>query len=40
MASAVPWLGRYLRLLDVLFIFRDDKRCVHDIIADTKVVEA
>jgi uncharacterized RDD family membrane protein YckC len=27
-------------LVDLLFIFRDDRRCVHDLVAGTKVVVA
>ena len=32
----IPFYG----LLDILFIFRDDRRCIHDMIAGTQVVEA
>jgi uncharacterized RDD family membrane protein YckC len=28
-----------LTVIDVLFVFRDDKRCVHDLIAGTKVID-
>jgi RDD family len=35
----VPVLGPFLRLVDVLFIFRADKRCLHDQIAKTKVID-
>jgi uncharacterized RDD family membrane protein YckC len=28
-----------LPLLDALFIFRQDRRCIHDLIAGTKVVQ-
>lgn len=38
--SVVPIAGQFLPLIDVLFIFRGDKRCVHDLIAGTKVVNA
>ncbi len=34
-AGVALWL---LPLLDVLFIFRDDRRCLHDLLAGTKVV--
>lgn len=34
----VPMIGPLLSMIDVLFIFRDDKRCVHDLIAGTKVI--
>jgi uncharacterized RDD family membrane protein YckC len=34
--GVVPGFG----LIDVLFIFRDDRRCLHDLIASTKVVVA
>ncbi len=36
--ALIPVLGRFLPLLDVLFIFRDDRRCIHDLIAGTQVV--
>lgn len=32
--------GSILGLVDVLFIFREDRRCIHDHLADTKVVVA
>jgi uncharacterized RDD family membrane protein YckC len=35
----VPVLGVLLRLADVLFIFRDDRRCIHDLLAGTKVID-
>ena len=38
--SQVPFLGSLFALVDVLFIFREDHRCVHDLIAGTHVVEA
>ena len=37
-AVNIPRMGPYLSILDVLFIFRADRRCIHDLIAGTKVV--
>lgn len=38
--GAVPLLGSIFSLVDPLFIFREDRRCIHDLIAGTKVVTA
>jgi uncharacterized RDD family membrane protein YckC len=37
-ASNVPMSGPVLALVDVLLIFRNDRRCGHDLIAGTRVV--
>jgi uncharacterized RDD family membrane protein YckC len=37
--SIIPIAGSLLMLVDSLFIFRKNKRCVHDLIAGTKVVK-
>lgn len=34
----IPVIGSFIYLIDVLFIFREDRRCLHDMIAETKVV--
>jgi len=34
----IPVIGGFLSLVDVLFIFRANKRCLHDEIARTKVI--
>ena len=36
----VPVLGQIFSLVDVCFIFREDRRCLHDLIAGTEVVKA
>jgi uncharacterized RDD family membrane protein YckC len=36
----VPYLGSIYSLVDILFIFRQDQRCIHDLIAGTIVVDA
>ena len=38
--SQIPVIGPILSFVEVLFVFRQDKRCVHDLIAGTKVVKA
>ena len=37
--SQIPFIGGLIGLADSLFIFRSDKRCLHDLIAGTKVIE-
>jgi uncharacterized RDD family membrane protein YckC len=36
--SQLPYVGSVLSLADTLFIFRADRRCLHDHIAGTRVV--
>lgn len=35
--TAIPFIGGLFGLINVLFIFRQDKRCLHDFIAGTRV---
>jgi len=37
--NSVPFIGFVFTLLDSLFIFNKDRRCIHDHIADTRVVK-
>jgi uncharacterized RDD family membrane protein YckC len=38
--GAIPYLGWIFSLVNICFIFRDDRRCIHDHMADTVVVKA
>ena len=38
-AGAIPVLGLVLSLINVLLIFRGDRRCGHDLIAGTQVLK-
>lgn len=31
-------IGQLFGLIDFLFIFRGDRRCIHDLLTDTKLV--
>ena len=33
-------VGQIVGIVDSIFIFRKDKRCLHDLIADTRVIKA
>ena len=36
----IPYVGILIWLVDALFIFKDERRCLHDLIADTKVIKS
>ncbi|HVZ74163.1 MAG TPA: RDD family protein [Polyangia bacterium] len=37
--GAIPYVGGIYSLVDVLMIFREDRRCLHDQIAGTRVIK-
>ncbi len=37
--SAIPYIGGIFSLANALFIFRENKKCLHDDIAGTKVIQ-
>jgi len=36
----IPFGGQFFSLINILFIFGKEKRCIHDLVAETKVVMA
>ena len=40
MIGCIPVIGIAYSLTDIFFIFRNDRRCLHDLLAGTKVVKA
>lgn len=38
--TLVPSVGNFYSLVDALFIFSRDQRCIHDLIANSKVIKA
>jgi hypothetical protein len=34
----LPLVGWIVKTVDILFIFRNDRRCIHDMIANTMVI--
>ena len=37
--AQVPFAGQIFNLINILFIFTKEKRCIHDLVAKTKVVK-
>lgn len=37
--GAIPYIGWMFVMVDLCFIFREDRRCLHDLMADTRVVK-
>ncbi|WP_260262083.1 RDD family protein [Vibrio intestinalis] len=37
--SAIPFVGGIFAIVNILLIFRDDKRCIHDLFAGTQVIK-
>jgi len=40
MASVIPYVGTTTGLIDALWIFGAERRCLHDLVAGTKVIDA
>ncbi|MGN6545335.1 MAG: RDD family protein [Aureliella sp.] len=37
--SSIPCIGSIYAIVDICFIFREDRRCIHDLLAQTCVVD-
>lgn len=37
--GAIPCIGAIYSIVDICFIFREDRRCIHDLLAKTVVVD-
>ncbi len=35
----IPFIGPFISIINILFIFGSEKRCIHDLVAGTKVVD-
>ena len=40
LVGPIPYIGKFAGFVDILMIFRGDKRCAHDLAAGTQVVTA
>ena len=38
--NGIPFVGAVFPIVDACFIFSEERRCIHDLIASTKVVNA
>lgn len=39
LVAQIPFIGVFLITADLLFIFREDRRCLHDFLAGTRVID-
>ena len=38
LVGVIPFVGSFAGLIDALFVFRQDRRCLHDFVAGTRVI--
>lgn len=39
LVALIPFVGGFIALIDILFIFRPSRKCIHDELAGTKVIK-